>query len=421
MKLTKKTSLSLTAVLISSLTFTGCDDPLLRTQPLFTRPDDPPDLVTIGQVNGRTSPVVIHFQRYGTGASVVVSPSSPLPQSTSKTDDRRFDQSSGSGSGSGGAQDPDPDPFDFPEPPPDPRTPNDDPWEEPPPPPDLPPDDSDPNGPSKQTTIEISININGTVYTITITVGPGAGVKTGVRLAQSEKAAATYRVGSNPAGMTITPDGKFLLVANTGSASISVIDRTQQAVVRTLQLPSSVKPYGIAVSNDGTRAYVTNFQRIGAQLLVVDMATGNVLATSTVAPFPAGVRVTPDGTQVYVTSNFEGSVAVFDTLTNTQVGLLRGFDAAWGIAFNPSGTRAYVACAGVPTGSVKVIDTAKLQIIASVNTGNNTRKVLVSPTGRHVFALNRDSGTITQIETATNTAVRTINVGTKVWGLGFAY
>ena len=76
--------------------------------------------------------------------------------------------------------------------------------------------------------------------------------------------------------------GKFRLCKNTVVATVSVGDQ----------------PTCVALTRDGTRAYVTNFQ--GPSVSVIDTATNSVVATVPVDPNPVGVAITPDGTYAYV-------------------------------------------------------------------------------------------------------------------------
>jgi YVTN family beta-propeller protein len=65
-----------------------------------------------------------------------------------------------------------------------------------------------------------------------------------------------------------------------------------------------------------TFAYVTN--RGSNSVSVIDTASNTVVATIPVGAFPEGVAITPDGTRAYVT-NESNTVSVIDTATNTVV------------------------------------------------------------------------------------------------------
>src|SRR5437667_37137 len=77
-------------------------------------------------------------------------------------------------------------------------------------------------------------------------------------------------------------------------------------------LLSSGAGLGTATAQAQTRAYVTN---TSGTVSVIDTATNTVVATILVGIFPSGVAITPDGTRAYVTINFPNNVvAVIDTL-----------------------------------------------------------------------------------------------------------
>jgi len=75
---------------------------------------------------------------------------------------------------------------------------------------------------------------------------------------------------------------------------------------------------------------------------VIDTATNNVVATATAGNTPYGVAITPDGTRVYVTNYADNTVSVINTATNTAVATVPVGSGPWGVAITPQGTRVYV-------------------------------------------------------------------------------
>src|SRR5262249_870253 len=61
------------------------------------------------------------------------------------------------------------------------------------------------------------------------------------------------KVGVEPRGVVLTPNGKKLYVANSVSNSVSVIDTQNDEVVATVEIPESAgsNPRALAVTNDG--------------------------------------------------------------------------------------------------------------------------------------------------------------------------
>src|SRR5262245_49048691 len=116
-------------------------------------------------------------------------------------------------------------------------------------------------------------------------------------------------------GSTPAEAKPFAYVTNPGAGTISVIDTATNTVVATV--PVGGAPRWVAITPDGTRAYVTN---VGA-VSVIDTATNTVVATVPVGNSPQGVAITPDGTRAYVTIGIGlgGAVSVIDTATNSVV------------------------------------------------------------------------------------------------------
>ena len=64
----------------------------------------------------------------------------------------------------------------------------------------------------------------------------------------------TVKVGSDPYGVAISPDGKMVYVANSGSNNISIINTDANTVTATVPLGN--QPEGIAITPDGKKRYM---------------------------------------------------------------------------------------------------------------------------------------------------------------------
>jgi len=99
----------------------------------------------------------------------------------------------------------------------------------------------------------------------------------------------TMAVGRTPTGVAITPDGTRAYVTNQDSATVSVIDTSINTVVASVPVGSG--PVGVAVTPDGMHVYVTNFRE--ATVSVIATATDSVVATVSVGSGPVAVAITP--------------------------------------------------------------------------------------------------------------------------------
>jgi YVTN family beta-propeller protein len=184
-----------------------------------------------------------------------------------------------------------------------------------------------------------------------------------------------------PWGVAVTADGSKVYVTNNLGNGVSVIDAYSKTVTATIQVNG--QPQGVAVTPNGSKVYVTS---PGANTVtVIDNTTGTVTPI-TVPGSPFGVAVNPSGTLVYVTQQTAGSVAVIATSDDslTTIPLSGGSsNRPMGVAVNPkdgniSGAihRVYVANNG--TGTVSVIDTMTKQELTQVSLPTNSRPVTVA-------------------------------------------
>lgn len=106
---------------------------------------------------------------------------------------------------------------------------------------------------------------------------------------RSRRVVDTMRVGAEPYGIAFTPNGDKLYVANATSHSVSVIDTKRWRIIRNIE-DVGFQPRGIAITNDGDaqdndeKVYVTQFfavQRPGAILGADDYKEGRVTVIST--------------------------------------------------------------------------------------------------------------------------------------------
>lgn len=212
--------------------------------------------------------------------------------------------------------------------------------------------------------------------------------------------------GSGAGAIAISPDGTRAYVANNGANRVFVIDTATNSIVGN---PISVgsSPLGLALSPDGSRLYVPNYNE--ESVGVVDTATGALVGSPiAVGKEPEGVALTPDGSRAYVTNTGAGSVSVIDTATAKTIGLpIPVGTSPIGITISADGTRAYVSNFG--SNSVSVIDTATNMTVGLPIpvVGPNPLSLAVTPDGSRVYVGNFNGKTVSVIDTATSKEVGT--------------
>ncbi len=97
-----------------------------------------------------------------------------------------------------------------------------------------------------------------------------------------------------PAGLRVSPDGKYLYVACNGDNSVAIIDTATKGVLK--QLPAGAFPYGIAVNAAGDRIAVSNWGIMQYKFAnpTYDPSNGQLTALGTTgANTPDGFYVPP--------------------------------------------------------------------------------------------------------------------------------
>jgi len=177
------------------------------------------------------------------------------------------------------------------------------------------------------------------------------------------------------------------------------------------------EPYDIAISPDGSRAYVP--ARNTDNLFVIDLDTHQILkvidlypeAEHPLGPAPDRVALTPDGARLLVTNANDASVTLLDTATLTAIRTLRFNGQPQDLAIAPDGSVAYVSI-NAPDAIVKVIDVAATEVLTStpgVPHASQPVAVAFAPDGSRAY-LAMMSGDVLILDPVTHTVSDTLTV-----------
>jgi DNA-binding beta-propeller fold protein YncE len=234
-----------------------------------------------------------------------------------------------------------------------------------------------------------------------------------------------------------------VLVLNSGEASISVIDAVARVEVR--RVPVLREVHHMVVTPDGRELVVGDSG--GNELLFLDPQTGDILRRVRVSN-PYHLEFSPDGRYLVVASLRRDQVDIYDAATLTLLQRLRQPDKPSHVAFSPDSRFVYVTLQG--TGQVAAVDleTRATSWIADVGpepagiiwhrgrlligimggdhfvsldpqtraaaaafrTGRGAHNVFPSPDGRLLYATSRVESRITEVDAATLEVLRVFEV-----------
>jgi 6-phosphogluconolactonase len=178
---------------------------------------------------------------------------------------------------------------------------------------------------------------------------------------------ADYTGGTNPGGIAIDPQNRFVYVANYGSNNISgyTINTSTCSLVFINNYASGSSPDAISVHSNGKFVFTGNASASGGvTALSIDQSTGDLTLLNTYVTSNAtngsGVEIDKTGNQIYVTARGGGGA---------------GLGKVWGYNINKT------------TGDLTVINSW------ATNDGPNDVRILGS--GNFVFTANTESNTVT--------------------------
>jgi 6-phosphogluconolactonase len=275
-------------------------------------------------------------------------------------------------------------------------------------------------------------------YTIDLSTGLLNSVGTGVA------------TGSAPSAMLLV--GNSLFIANSASNNISTytVNPNVSLTAGSSTLPTGMTPLAMATDSAGHFLFVAN------QGLQIDPASGTISVFSiqsgsltevagspfrvaalsaSSGPGPAALAATPDGKFLYVSNQFEGTVTGFSVdasgiLTRLTPGATASVGTApSGMAITPDGGFLYVSNSGSSNVSAFAIcnqvvtscgiptspDGALTSVAGSpFSAGLGPTSILVTPSGKFLFVVDRQSNQISEYKVATGTGELTANTQATV-------
>jgi YVTN family beta-propeller protein len=142
----------------------------------------------------------------------------------------------------------------------------------------------------------------------------------------------------SPLNSAVSPDGKFLCVAAQDADNMIVVNLAKGEVVRKIKVGK--KPHTVVISKDGTKAYVSN--EWSDNVSVVDMGSLQVTDTLPTGNGPAGLSLSSDGAVLYSVNSYGSDLSVIDLTSGKEVNRLSTGNNPTGITMSPDGSTLYV-------------------------------------------------------------------------------
>ncbi len=217
----------------------------------------------------------------------------------------------------------------------------------------------------------------------------------------------------NPVAVAIAADGATAYVVNYGGGSVSMIDVATDTFIGLVgdEVDSFDAPTAIAITPDGTKAYVANDGYLSF-VVIIDLVKssmsyntviGVVTDTDHTMDSPTAIAITLDGTIAYVTNQNNNTVTIINVATDTVIGTVRDctliptFNTPKAIALAANGKTGYVA--NYAGNIISIFDVATNKVTGTIvdNTLNRPNFILITKNGQTGYVTDFNSNDVSII------------------------
>jgi DNA-binding beta-propeller fold protein YncE len=221
--------------------------------------------------------------------------------------------------------------------------------------------------------------------------------------------------GAGASGISVTPNGRFAIVANTTANTVTRIDLTT-LTTKSVALPPA--PTQVAITPDSSTAFVTDFT--GNTVTALHIAT---MSSSSIFPVYGawGDTISSDGTTLWVTSPGTPGRSALVYEISTSSGIIEATvpldnKDTRGIVETPDMTKLFVA--DDTQNSVTEILTGTPPVVGpTFPSGPGSLELATNPAGSLAFTTDNGGSEVTAINTTGPSAIATVAADTNPYGL----
>jgi YVTN family beta-propeller protein len=220
--------------------------------------------------------------------------------------------------------------------------------------------------------------------------------------------------------------GPYLLVANQGDRSLSIIDPATAKQIAAVPV-GGITGHEVATSADGREAFVPIYGNSGVakpgtdgtSMSVIDLASQKVIGT---VDFGHGIRphcpiYDPVSKLLYVTTEIDKTITIIDPKTLQIVGTIpTGEEYSHMLVISHDGKRGYTA--NVKPGTVSVLDMKARKTLTVIPISASTQRISISKDDRMVFTSDQTKPQLAVIDTATDAVKTWVPLAAPGYGTG---
>ena len=231
----------------------------------------------------------------------------------------------------------------------------------------------------------------------------------------------TLNVGQRPRGITISKDGKFVYLCASDDDTIEIIDTASAEIVGSL--PSGPDPELFVLSPDGNTLYVANED--DNLVTVINLASKAVLAEVPVGVEPEGMGISPDGKVLVNTSETTNMAHFISTESHAITDNVLVDSRPRFAEFKPDNSEVWISAE--IGGTVSVIDNASRTVKHKISFAiPGLRSEAIQPVGIRITADGKKAyvalgpaNRVAVVNAETYAVEKYVLVGQRVWQLAF--
>ena len=225
--------------------------------------------------------------------------------------------------------------------------------------------------------------------------------------------------GPDPELFVLSPDDSILYIANEDDAMVTVVDMNEKMIID--DIPVGVEPEGMGLIGDGSVLVNTSETTNMAQF--IDTETLEIVDNVLVDARPRVAMFTPDDKEVWVSSEIGGTVKVINPnskkVTHTIVFEIPGVNEESiqpvGVRHTKDGKYTFVALG--PANRIAVIDQKSKEVIKYLLVGQRVWQLAFSNDQKTLLSTNGVSNDVSFINVDKLKVEKSVKVGRFPWGV----
>ncbi len=213
------------------------------------------------------------------------------------------------------------------------------------------------------------------------------------------------RLGDAPQSLALSPNGKSLLVLNTGSNTVSVVDLLQ--LIETARISVGNGAASLLLDRSGRRAYV--FNTLSDTVSVVDVANRAVAATVSTETAPHWGQFNAKGDRLYIIYGMSPYMTVLDPLSLTVVSRVFVGPGLTSLKVDPLTDLIYAGRKNDP--EVAIYDPFSLLPVDFIVAGEPASYLTIDGEGNNLWVIGAATGKLIVANLASKKIVSEIDIG----------